>query len=142
MKKILFSLFVIILLSLASYGWGKKKITTTLILSSVNPLIYDSFDEKIQTVRYFRKNSRIYFLIQNPNGFKSEYLRYQIVKQNENAHIGGYSRIKNQTVKVKDKYYFSDYFVLHQAGRYYLQVFDITDTNHWLNLEGFMVIDE
>ena len=142
MKKILFSFFTVVLLFSACYGWGKKKLPTTLILSSVNPLVYDMFDEKIQTTRYFTKGSRIYFLIQNPNGFKSDYIRYQIVKQNDNAHIGGYTRVKNQTAKVKDKYYFSDYFVLYQTGKYYLQVFDITDTNHWLNLEGFAVIDE
>ena len=130
------------LLFMPAYSFGKKKVKTDLILSHVNPLIYDSFDEKIQTDRYFKKGSRIYFLIQNPNGFKSEYLKYQIVKQDEKANFGGYTRIKNQTVKLKDKYYFSDYFVLHEAGRYYLQVFDITDLNHWLNLEGFMVIDE
>ena len=141
MKTAISLLFLGCFLFLPSYAFKKKKLPTSLILTSFDPLVKDGFDVKIQEDRYFKKGEKIYFLIQNPNGFASDYIKYQIIKQDDNAHIGGYSRFLNKTAKLKNKNYFSDYFVLYQKGKYYLQVFDITDTNHWLNLEGFMVID-
>ena len=143
MKKLISVLFLILILCLSpAFAFKKKKARTSLILSKVNPLFYDSYDTKIQEDRYFQKGKPVYFLIQNPSGFKSDYLKFQIIKHDDNAHIGGYSRIKNQTVRIKNKGYYCDYFVLHEKGKYYLQIFDITDTNHWLNMEGFMIIDE
>ncbi len=141
MKKIISFLLLFAFLFPQAFAFKKKKQKTSLILTSFNPLVYNGFDTKIQENRYFKAGDKIYFLIQNPNGFESNYIKYQVIKQDDNAHIGGYSRILNKTEKLKNKEYFSDYFVLYQKGKYYLQVFDIKDTNHWLNLEGFMIID-
>ena len=142
MNKILCVIFVNLFFILPVFSFGNKKLKSSLFLSKTDPLIFDNYDTKIQQDRYFRLGDKIYFLIQNPQGFSSDYVKYQIVKQDDNAHIGGYSRVINKTVRLKNKYYFSDYFVLYQTGKYYIQIFDIIDTNHWLNIEGFAVINE
>ena len=89
----------------------------------------------------FKTNERIYFQINVPKGFKSQYIKYQIVKQDDNAHMGGYTRIRNITVKVNSKHSYSDYFVLSQKGKYYIQVFDIENLQQWLAIGSFLVIE-
>ena len=54
----------------------------------------------IKSFDVFGINKRIYFLIYTPEGFKSDYIKYQIVKQDDNAHVGGYSRVRNITRRV------------------------------------------
>ena len=89
----------------------------------------------------FRVNDKIYFEIINPKGFKSDYIKYQIIKQDDNAHFGGYTRIMNRTVKVKSKNSYCDYFVLSQKGKYFIQVFDIENLHQWLAIGSFLVIE-
>ena len=142
MKKILI-IFIILIFSTPSYAffWTKKE-KPSLLLSSVDPRITIEYDNKIQNEDVFKIGNRIYFLIYNPNGFSSDYIKYQIVKQDDKAHIGGYSRIRNITKRVSDKNYYIDYFVLSESGKYILQVFDITNLHHWLAIAQFVVINE
>jgi hypothetical protein len=49
-------------------------------------------------------------VVYNPQGFKSDYIKYQVFKQDDKAHIGGYSRIRNITKKLNNKNYYIDYF--------------------------------
>ena len=83
----------------------------------------------------------IYFFIYVPEGFESQYIKYQIVKQDDKAHIGGYTRIFNYLKKVSNKHTYSDYFTLSQAGKYYIQVYNITNLHRWIALGRFNVVE-
>ena len=72
---------------------------------------------------------------------RSDYIKYQIVKQDDNAHVAGYTRIRNITCRVKNKNYYSDYFILFEEGKYFLQVFDIQNLHQWLVIGGFRVVE-
>ncbi len=97
---------------------------------------------KVQAKNVFPVNSRIYFAISNPKGFKSDYIKYQIVKQDDKAHIGGLTRIRNVTCRLKNKNSYFDYFLLGEAGVYYIQIFDITNLQQWVAIERFKVVSE
>ena len=142
MKKII-AIFILTLLSLPSYAFfWKKKEKPSLFLSSSNPSITISYDEKINNEDIFKIGKRIYFLIYNPEGFKSDYIKYQVFKQDDKVHVGGYSRIRNITRKVDNKNYYIDYFVLSEAGKYGLQIFDIENLHHWIAFAHFIVVEE
>ena len=66
----------------------------------------------------------------------------QIVQQNNNAHVGGFTRVRNITARVKNKNYFQDYFQISMPGKYYLQVFDIENLQQWITMGEFRVIND
>ncbi|MBQ4646583.1 MAG: hypothetical protein IJB79_04475 [Candidatus Gastranaerophilales bacterium] len=141
MKKILLFLIIFFICSPSYAFFWKKKEKPSLFLSSTNPSLSISYDEKIQNEDVFQKGKRIYFLVYVPEGFKSDYIKYQIFKQDDKAHVGGYSRIRNITRRVNDKNYYIDYFVLSEAGKYGLQIFDIENLHHWIAFAHFLVMD-
>jgi len=141
MKKIILILLFIFVISPAGFCWGKKD-RPVLILSSKNPNEISSYDEKIEEKSVFKVGQKIYFLVYTKEGFKSQYIKYQIVKQDDKAHVAGFSRIANVLVKVKNKNSHVDYFTLSQAGKYYLQIFDVENLHQWLAIGGFIVVDE
>lgn len=135
-------LIVFLLFSIQGvYAWGKKA-KPSLYITSTNPFDDKNYETQIQSHSVFQLNKRIYFLVYNPNGFKSNFIKYQIVKQDDNAFSGGYTRIRNKTVRLKNKNYYCDYFVLSEKGKYFLQIFDITDLNKEIAFGAFRVIDE
>ena len=144
MKKLILLVFVffIVFSPLCEAGFWKKKEKPTLFLTNDDPRISTSYDEIIKPEVIFPKGKKIYFTIYSPDGFKSKYIKYQIIKQDNNAHELGYSRVKNKTVQVQDKNSYTDYFILHETGKYALQVFDITNLHQWLAIISFRVIDE
>ncbi|MBR3605810.1 MAG: hypothetical protein IKL52_07260 [Candidatus Gastranaerophilales bacterium] len=141
-KKSLIIVFAILLIPSSFAFFWKKKEPCSLFLTSNDPRITINADETLKNEDVFKIGSRVYFLIYNPQGFKSDYIKYQIVKQDDNAHVGGYSRIRNITRRVNDKNYYVDYFVLNETGKYIIQVFDIENLHHWLVLGRFLVKDE
>lgn len=141
MKKIA-AILLLILLFAPSYAffWNKKE-KPSLFLSSKDPKATISYDEKINNEDVFNVGQKIYFLIYTPFGFKSDYIKYQIFKQDDNANVGGYSRIRNVTRKVDNKNFYIDYFVLSEKGKYGLQIFDIENLHHWIAFAHFLVIE-
>lgn len=142
MKKLLAILFLILLCAPSYAFFFKKKEKSSLFLSSIDPRITISYDEKISNEDIFNTGKRIYFLVYNPEGFKSDYIKYQIFKQDDNAHVGGYSRVRNITRKIDNRNYYIDYFVLSEAGKYGLQIFDIENLHHWVAFAHFLVVEE
>lgn len=142
MKKTLIIL-LILLATFPSYAsfWNKKA-KPSLFLSSKDPRASIEYDNKIQNEDVFNLGDKIYFLIYTQEGFKSDYIKYQIIKQDDKAHVGGYSRIRNITKRVTNKNYYIDYFVLSETGKYILQIFDITNLHHWIALGQFVVVNE
>lgn len=141
MKKILI-VFIALFFVFANcaFAFGKKQ-KPVIFLSATDPSLIKTFDTTIEQVNVFKVRDKIYFTIYVPDGFKSDYIKYQIVKQEDNAHIGGYTRIRNITRKVEDKHSYSDYFTLSQAGKYYIQIFDIQNLHQWLAIGAFQVVD-
>lgn len=141
-KKYLIIILAILLIPSSFAFFWKKKEQPSLFLTSVDPRVTIGADEVLKNEDVFKLGSRIYFLIYTPEGFKSDYIRYQIVKQDDKAHVGGFTRIRNITRRVNDKNYYVDYFVLSEAGKYIIQVFDIENLHHWIALGRFLVKDE
>ena len=119
-----------------------KKAKPELFLTPYDPRIVSNYDEKIEPINVFKTRERIYFSVYNQKGFKSDYIKYQIVKQDDNAHVGGYSRVMNKTVRVSNKNYYVDYFVINRSGKYFIQIFDIENLNQWVVMGAFAVLDE
>ena len=89
----------------------------------------------------FQSGQRVYYLFIAPKKMENEYIRVQIFKMIESAPWGG-----NEVVRTKDfrlmkdeRYYHTDYFTLHEAGRYVMQVFSMDDLQHPLALDFFYV---
>ena len=143
MKKIILSLFFIVLLIPCAFaGFFKKKENPVLYFSAIDPRIQTGYDQKIEPINVFKVGDRIYFGVYTKKGFKSNYIKYQIVKQDDNAHMGGYSRVMNKTVRVSDKNAYVDYFVINQKGKYFLQIFNLENLQQWIVMGAFAVLDE
>ena len=140
-KLLIIALFLLFANPCFAFFWDKKE-KPSLFLSSKDPRIEISADKPLSNEGVFKLGDRIYFLIYNPEGFKSDYIKYQIVKQDDKAHVGGYTRIRNITKRVNDKNYYVDYFVLSETGKYIIQIFDITNLHHWLAITKFLVVNE
>ena len=142
MRKFLVFLFLIVFINpVFAFFWNKKE-KPSLFLSNKDPRQTIEYDEKIDNQDVFKVGDRIYFLVYTPDGFKSDYIKYQVFKQDDNAHLGGYSRVRNITKRVYDKNYYVDYFVIAEAGKYGLQIFDIENLHHWIAFGHFLVVNE
>ena len=136
MKKILLILIIFCLTIYPAFAWGKKNKAVLTLADS-----YESAINK-ESKFIFKTNSRIYFSISNPKGFTSDYIKYQIIKQEDNAHVGGFTRVKNETVRIKNKNNYTDYFLITQKGKYFIQIFNITNLQQWVAIQGFQVVEE
>jgi len=125
-----------------SFNLFKKKEKPYIVISSSNNVDGSNIEQKARQNSVFETGERIYFYVYNPDGFKSDYIKYQIVKQDDNAHIGGYTRIRNITKRISDKYKFSDYVVLSQKGKYFIQIFDIENLQQWVAIGSFLVVEK
>jgi len=147
LKKYLSSFLVLFFLILATNSasalfWNKEKKQTDLILTTKATLDEKELNGAYYANAVFRVGERIYFHVYSKEGFKSNFIKYQIVKQDDNAHIGGYSRVRNVTKRVRDRNYDSEYFVMSEKGKYLVQVFNIENLNHWIAYRDFLVVDE
>lgn len=91
--------------------------------------------------KVFRPGDKVYYLFIAPEKMSNEFIRVQIFKMTDKAPWGG-----NEVVRTKDyrlmnneRYYHTNYFVLHEAGRYVLQVFSHDDFQHPLALNDFYI---
>ena len=142
MKKIIYYLLLITLFVSNQFVFAKKLDNPVLILSSKNLSEINETDNYFEDKSVYNVNERIYFSIYHPKGFKSDFIKYQIVKQDDKAHFGGYTRIRNKTVRLKDRNYYSDYIYLTEAGKYFIQIFDITNLHQWVVIGAFLVKNE
>lgn len=91
--------------------------------------------------KHFRTGEKIYYLFLAPKRMENDYIRVQIFKMTDKAHKGGYEIVRRKDFRLmKDqRYYHSDYFVLHQSGRYVMQVFSMDNLQYPLSLNDFYV---
>ena len=95
--------------------------------------------EETQFERIFPENTRIYYAVVSPKGFKNNVLRVQIIKKDEKSEFWGYAYHRSEDYQIKNPYYFTNYIVLSQSGQYFLRVFEKHNLNTPIVHEGFWV---
>ena len=132
MKQVFFTAFIsLLLLTACAYDRGT-------ILFYTQPVTKEIVrnDEK-----NFNIGQKVYYLFLAPKRMENEYIRVQIFKMTDKAHKGGYEIVRRKDFRLmKDqRYYRSDYFVLHEKGRYVMQVFSMDNLQYPLSLNDFYV---
>lgn len=94
-----------------------------------------------QPIRLFHTGERIYFGLIAPKGFKDNVLKVQIFKQDDKREYWGYSYYYNREVRLDNRSYYTDYVVIHQAGHYIMQAFNISNLHSPVILGDFVVQD-
>ena len=135
MKKFLIFVTVFVLAGSALCAFAYKK---GILLFNTQPITKENMlsDEMV-----FKSGQRVYYLFIAPKRMPNKYIRVQVFKMTDKAPWGG-----NEVVRTKDyrlmkdeKYYHTDYFTLHEKGRYVMQVFSIDDFQHPLAVDFFYV---
>ena len=136
MKRILFVLIILLLINFQPALAHKKGI----LLFNTQPVTKENAlsDEMV-----FSVGQRVYYLFLAPKKMNNKFIRVQIFKMTDKAPWGG-----NEIVRTKDfrlmkdqKYYHTDYFTLHESGRYVMQIFSTDDLQHPLAVDFFYVKD-
>ena len=72
---------------------------------------------------------------------ENEFIRVQVFKMTDKAPLGGSEvvRTKDYRLMKDERYYHTDYFVLHEKGRYVLQVFSHDDFQHPMAFNDFYI---
>lgn len=135
MKKfvLILCIFILMCLTLSSCTYQRG-----LILFNQQPITREN---ALADQKNFNQGTRIYYLFIAPKKMDSEFIRVQVFKMTDSAPWGG-----NEVVRTKDyrlmrdeRYYHTNYFVLHEKGRYVMQVFSHNDFQHPLALNDFYV---
>ena len=135
MKRISFILMILLLIcfnpSVSAYKKG-------ILLFNTQPV---TKEKALSDEMVFSVGQRVYYLFLAPKKMNNKFIRVQIFKMIDTAPWGG-----NEIVRTKDfrlmkdqKYYHTDYFTLHEAGRYVMQIFSIDDLQHPLAVDFFYV---
>lgn len=132
MKKFLLFLFCVLFLTC---GW---KFDRGTILFNTQPITKENM---LTDAKHFQAGQRVYYLFLAPKRMKNKFIRVQIFKMTDKAPWGGYEVVRTKDYRLMEdqKYYHTDYFVLHEKGRYVMQVFSIDDFQHPLSLNDFYV---
>ena len=109
-----------------------------IILFNTQPITKDNaLSDEIN----FQVGQRVYYLFIAPKRMDNEFIRVQIFKMTDKAPWGGNDVIRTKDFRLmKDqRYYHTDYFTLHEKGRYVMQVFSIDDLQYPLAVDFFYV---
>ncbi len=85
----------------------------------------------LHPVSEFQAGTKIYYLFFSKKPLDNDYIRIQIFKNADNIPYGGYQmvHVKEYRLMKDEVYYQTDYFVIHQPGRYIMQVYDPQNLN-------------
>ena len=135
MKKILFLAVVFILTGSVLCAHAYKK---GILLFNTQPITKENM---LSDEMRFQAGQRIYYLFIAPKRMNNKYIRVQVFKMTDKAPWGGNEviRTKDYRLMKDEKYYHTDYFTLHEKGRYVMQVFSIDDFQHPLAVDFFYV---
>lgn len=89
----------------------------------------------------FQTGNRIYYLFIAPKKMENDFIRVQIFKMTDKAHLGGVEVVRTKDFRLMEgeRYYHTDYFVLYASGRYVMQVFSHDDFKNPLAVNDFYV---
>ena len=132
MKKLVIAIVLILLLTAACNSDKAGILFNKYPISKDN--IYDY--EKV-----FPVGNRIYYIILMPKKVESRYLYIQVVKKDNDYGQFGYKLVWTRDVRLKDEEinYFTDYFVLHDDGYYFMKVYSKDNPHKVLAAAEFSV---
>jgi len=135
MKNLLKIILVLCLICFVSTGCEDEE---TGILFNKEPITKDNV---LNASRTFDAGQRIYYLFYTSKKINREFIRIQVFKAEKNSHVGGYVIVWTQDNRVmKDNdYYYYNYFVLHNPGKYVMQIFGLEDLSKPLAWNYFYV---
>lgn len=81
-------------------------------------------------VDFFEQGETTYFVVFNPDGFESPYLRLQVIKKNTKVQNWGFKIHMAKNLKIDaTKNYFIDSIKMEQAGTYIVSIYYLSDLN-------------
>lgn len=88
----------------------------------------------------FEAEDTIHYVLLMPNGFKSPYLRMQIIKKNTKTQNWGFDVYRGENIKVDDsKKFYIDKIKLSQPGFYIVSFYYLSDLVHPITRATFTV---
>lgn len=134
LKKLISLLLILLFGSLAA----ECKKNDPIILFNKNPITQETL---LQNSREFVAGRRVYYIFITKKPIKCDYLRVQVLKREDKVGIGGYKiQYANDYRVYKDeRYYYTNYVVLHEVGHYYVQIFSIDNLDKPLARSDFYV---
>ena len=137
MIKNLLKLFCLIILSVTLCSCTYER---GLILFNTQPVTREN---ALADQKTFNVGQKIYYLFIAPKKMDNEFIRVQIFKMTDLAPWGDNEvvRTKDYRLMLDERYYHTNYFVLHEKGRYVMQVFSHNDFQHPLALNDFYIKD-
>ena len=132
MKKLL------LLLVICVFIFTGCKYDRGIILFNTQPITREN---ALNNSKVFVVGQRVYYLFLAPKRMDNDYIRVQVFKMTDKAPWGGneVKRTKDFRLMKDEKYYHTDYFVLHEKGRYVMQVFSMDDLQNPLSIGDFYV---
>ena len=134
MGKLLKLLFTFLLVfSLTGCGQERGLILFNNVPITENNALHDQ--------KVFSQGTKIYYLFIAPKKMQNDFIRIQVFKMTDKYIVGGEDvvRTKDYRLMRDERYYHTDYFVLHEGGRYVMQVFSHDDFNHPIGVSEFYV---
>lgn len=137
MKKFLCLGFILLAFCFCSSALAQKK---GILLFNKQPI---TAENALSDEMVFQTGQRVYYLFIAPKKMKNEFIRVQIFKMTDKAPWGGNEVIRTKDVRLMkdEKYYHTDYFTLHEKGRYVMQVFSHDNFQSPLAVDFFYVKD-
>ena len=131
--------YFLIICLLLFFVTGCGRFSKNVIIFNDEAFSKDNFN---QVKTGFYAGERIYYLFASPDKFKAPYIRVQVSSVTDKVHTLFYKPIWSGDYRLmKDEvYYYTNYFVLHQKGKYLVQVFRMDDLHHPLAF-AFITVD-
>lgn len=136
-KSVSILLVVLSVLFVCAFRWGNIGDKGALLFFSNQPV---SVQNPTNVGRFFRAQTKIYYLLLNPRGFRDEYIRVQIVKKEEKTNHWGYKVYRSKDYHIdRSQDFFSSYFVIDEPGYYFMQIFSFDDFDRVIARNDFWV---
>lgn len=91
-------------------------------------------------VNYFELGETTHFVVFNPKGFESPYLRMQIIKKETKTKNWGFNVYTAKNLKIdSEKKYFIDSVKLSKTGTYIMSIYYLSDLNRPIVRGSFVV---
>lgn len=123
--KFLGVLLFLVITNLLTCGWFKQK---AFVYFNDRPITAETV---LNPMYEFKQGERVYYLFFSKKKLENQYIRVQLFKIGDNIPQGAASmiRVKDYRLMNDEKFYHTNYFVLHQPGRYIVQIYDPQDVN-------------
>lgn len=124
MKKVLIIFFLCVSVITSGYLTPKEKKFKAGIIFNSEPFTRETAGNYSKR---FERGQRIYWLFMSKKDIKAQYIKVQVISATHKtgfATISGIAYTHDYKIDKDSPHYFTDYFVIHSAGHYYMQIFD------------------